>query len=175
MIFFKAHAAVASGCFEISEKWCQHNKQQKHARSFWKARLGGQYSFRRMKRRVPKNVWKQTRTDTHTQILSVRSLIPFTIQANRCSLCGGCSCRELHMLCFDVRHWFRSSCRLAAVRRWRVSKKDRHTVPWTGQDRLHSRHQLTPLVLIFVWCRCLFAYCSWCLWLINACLSILSI
>jgi len=31
-----------------------------------------------------------------------------------------------------------------------VSKKDRHTVPWTGQDRLHSRHQLTPLVLIFV-------------------------
>ena len=37
-------------------------------------------------------------------------------------LCGGCSCRGLHMLCFDVRHWFRSSCRLAAVRRWR----------WTG-------------------------------------------
>ena len=37
-------------------------------------------------------------------------------------LCGGCSCCRLHMLCFDVRHWFRSSCRLAAVRRWR----------WTG-------------------------------------------
>ena len=122
MVFFKAHAAVASGCFEISEKWCQHNKQQKHARSFWKARLGGQYSFRRMKRRVQKMFGnKQEQTHTHRSCLFDLWSHSQYMQ-NIVLLCGGCLCCGLHMLCFDVRHWFRSSCRLAAVRRWR----------WTG-------------------------------------------
>ena len=58
---------------------------------------------------------------THTQILFDLWSHSQYMQ-NVVLLCGGCLCCGLHMLCFDVRHWFRSSCRLAAVRRWR----------WTG-------------------------------------------
>ena len=68
---------------------------------------------------------KQEQTHTHTDPVCLIS-DPFWSHSQYMQtvvlLCGGCSCRGLHMLCFDVRHWFRSSCRLAAVRRWR----------WTG-------------------------------------------
>ena len=66
---------------------------------------------------------KQEQTHTHTHRSCLIDLWSHSqYMQTVVLLCGGCSCRGLHMLCFDVRHWFRSSCRLAAVRRWR----------WTG-------------------------------------------